>query len=107
MATEYEARRKVEFARGTSITYCTRSDRSIWSARVLCPDGTVRSPATIGPNADTAFSIPATIRVKGKPVRGFVHVETVEGFSTSTDSDPSVAKFSPFSADPNRALVGG
>lgn len=61
--------------------------------RVLCSDGVVRTLKRIAQTADTFFSIPAAVEVKGKTVAGFVTVETEEGLSTETEKDKAVAKF--------------
>lgn len=42
--------------------------------RLLCADGVIRA-ATLAPTADTYFSVPAAIRIKGKPVSGYMAVE--------------------------------
>jgi hypothetical protein len=49
----------------------------------------------ISPPADTAYSIPAAVRVKGKTVAGYVTVETVQGFTTASPDDPAVVNSSP------------
>lgn len=45
------------------------------SAKALCPDGKVRKTNRISQNADTFFSIPASIRFRGKTVAGFLSIE--------------------------------
>jgi hypothetical protein len=42
--------------------------------RLLCADGVVRA-AELAETADTFFSIPASIRIKGKRVSGYASVE--------------------------------
>jgi hypothetical protein len=42
--------------------------------RVLCSDGVVRA-ASMAPTADTFFSIPASVRIKGKTISGYVTTE--------------------------------
>jgi hypothetical protein len=59
----------------------------------LCTDGKVRTVRFSSGIADTFFSVPAYVSVKGKTVSGYVTVETVEGFTTPTDNDPAVVKF--------------
>jgi hypothetical protein len=78
------------YSRGTRINY---SDYA-WpiGGRAMCSDGTIRSLKRIS-NADTFFSMPAAISVKGKTVTGFVMVESENGSSASTDSDPAIVKF--------------
>lgn len=44
--------------------------------RVLCSDGVIRA-AEMAPTPDTFFSVPASVRIKGKSVRGYV--TTAEG----------------------------
>ncbi len=64
------------------------------SGKALCSDGKVRAIRfQNGGIADTFFSIPASVKVGGKTVSGFVMVETLEGFSTETKDDPAVVKF--------------
>lgn len=40
--------------------------------RVLCADGVIRSVSYIANTADTFFSIPASVKIKGKTVSGYV-----------------------------------
>jgi hypothetical protein len=61
--------------------------------RALCTDGKVRTVRFKTGIADTFFSVPASVSVKGKTVSGYVTVETVEGWTTPTDGDPAVVKF--------------
>lgn len=42
--------------------------------RLLCADGQVRA-AVLAPTADTFFSVPASVRVKGWTVSGYMTVE--------------------------------
>lgn len=44
-------------------------------SRVLCSDGKIRSLSRVAICADTYFSLPAGIKVKGKYVRGYVTTE--------------------------------
>lgn len=47
--------------------------------RAMCADGRARS-ATVSAHADTYFSLPARVKVRGKTVSGFVWInETGEG----------------------------
>lgn len=74
------------FDRGTYFdTVCRRG-------RALCPDGRVRS-VELGALADTWFSVPARARIGGRWVRGYVTVETVEGWMWPTLDDPAIVKF--------------
>jgi len=63
------------------------------SARVMCSDGKVRTTKRISDTADTFFSVPAAVSVRGKTVSGYVTVETSAGSSTETADDPLVLKF--------------
>lgn len=76
------------------------------SARAMCSDGIVRNVRFAnGGIADTFFSIPGRVSVKGKTVSGFVTVETAEGWSTETEGDPAVVKFYAFTHRANGALL--
>jgi hypothetical protein len=44
-------------------------------ARVLCADGVVRKTCRIAITSDTFFSIPASVKVRGKTGAGFVSFE--------------------------------
>lgn len=74
--------------------------RSPWGwydgGAALCPDGKVRRLKRIAESADTFFSVPASVTVRGKTVAGYVTIETRDGYSTPTDDDPSVVKFVPY-----------
>lgn len=61
--------------------------------RVMCSDGRVRALKRIATTADTFFSVPASVAVRGRTVAGYVTVECVSGSSVETDDDPAVAKF--------------
>lgn len=61
--------------------------------RALCADGNVRALARIAPAADTFFSVPASVQVRGRTVSGFVMVETLSGSSVATVDDPPVVRF--------------
>lgn len=62
-------------------------------ARVLCADGVLRQTVRLSDTADTFFSVPASVKVGGKEVSGYITFETEEGFSTETDLDRTVVKF--------------
>ena len=74
--------------------------------RLLCEDGKVRSVMVRSYydgqrwawHADTYFSVPARVRIKGKTVRGIV---TNIG---EYDSDATMG-FAAFTSDPNAALI--
>src|SRR5690349_20672710 len=94
----------MQYAMGTSL-----EQRMPWGlyvgGRVLCSDGKVRSLSRIAQTADTFFSIPASVRVKGKTVSGYVTVEAVSGSSTPTADDPAVAKFVAVKTGRNHAFL--
>jgi len=76
------------------------------AGRALCPDGVVRALRFTDGIPDTFFSIPCRVQVKGKTVSGYATVETVEGYSTPTDSDPAVVKFVPYTYRRNGGVFG-
>ena len=88
------------FAQGTSLTVSYPWGLYI-KGRALCPDGKVRALARIDQMADTFFSVPAAVKVKGKTVSGYITVETVGGYSTPTDDDPAVVRFIPIKGRKN------
>lgn len=92
----------MEYADGTSLDH-SQPWGFTCKGRALCPDGKVR--AFTGGIADTFFSIPASVCAKGTRVAGYVTVETREGFTTTTDDDPAVVKFVPYTYRKNHALV--
>lgn len=63
------------------------------AGRALCADGKVRAVQFSSGIADTFFSVPASVKVRGKRVSGFVTVETLAGWSVETERDPAVCKF--------------
>lgn len=81
-----------DYARGTSTV-----QRYPWglyvSARVMCSDGVVRATSRIASTADTFFSVPCAVKVKGRTVSGYLTIECVSGLSTATGDDPACAKF--------------
>ena len=70
--------------------------RSPWSAqtgsryRVVCADGVVRT-ATATAEADTWFSVPARVQVRGRTVAGYV--SAVEWFDIMTDDERPAARY--------------
>lgn len=48
--------------------------------RLLCADGKIRA-AELAETADTFFSVPASVRVNGRRVSGYMTTETVDGLS--------------------------
>jgi hypothetical protein len=75
----------------------------------VCSDGKVRSLRfSNGGVADTFFSVPCSVQVRGKTVSGFCTIETVEGLSTETENDPLTVKFCAYSYGRNaNALPAG
>ena len=82
------------YAHGTSLMV-----RYPWginvAGRAMCPDGTVRALSRIAPTADTFFSIPAAVKVRGKTVSGYVTFTTASGLSIETAEDPQYLEFCP------------
>ena len=83
----------LDYARGTELRCSTSEAGGFIGGRALCSDGRTRALARISPYGDTFFSVPAAVKVKGRTVTGFVMVETLEGWSVATDSDPAAVKF--------------
>lgn len=81
-----------EYGEGTSVTQSFPWGWYI-SARVMCSDGVVRAVKRISETADTFFSVPCAVAVRGKTVSGYMTFDTAEGFSTETEDDPTVLKF--------------
>jgi len=75
--------------------------------RAVCSDGKVRSLARIAQTADTFFSVPAAVKVKGRTVSGYVTVECRSGSSVPTDDDPTVVRFVAYSYGRNGHLLPG
>jgi hypothetical protein len=72
------------------------------AGRAMCSDGKVRAVRFRSGIADTFFSIPASVKVNGKTVAGFVTVETEEGWSTPSEDDPAIVKFIAYQYRKNR-----
>jgi hypothetical protein len=70
----------------------------------ICEDGIQRN-AHVTAEADTFFSLPAKVYVKGKTVAGFLTRSTLEGWSTPTDDDPAVWRFIAYSYRKNGHLI--
>lgn len=77
----------------------------IVKVRALCPDGAVRTCKRVAQTADTFFSIPASVTVKGRTVAGYVTVETMQGLSTHTTDDPLTVKFIAYQYRRNASLL--
>lgn len=70
--------------------------------RALCSDGKVRTLKRIAQTADTWFSVPASVEVKGKTISGYISTETIEGSSVvATDDNPAIVKFSAYTYGKN------
>lgn len=96
-----------KFALGTELV---SSDwHGFVSAKAMCADGKVRKVCRIAASADTFFSVPAAVRVRGKYVTGYLTVTTVEGYDTEASvEDPYVVKFRIYSYGKNAdALPAG
>lgn len=92
-----------EYAHSTSITRMHPWGLNV-KARALCPDGVVRNCKRIAATADTFFSTPASVTVKGRTVAGYITIETVAGYSTATADDPAIVKFIPYTYRKNGAV---
>lgn len=92
-----------EYAQGTSITRTYPWGFNI-KARALCPDGKVRTCKRLAETADTFFSTPASMTIKGRTVAGYVTLESIAGYSTCTADDPLVVKFVPYKYRKNHAV---
>ena len=77
--------------------------------RLLCADGVIRA-AELAPTADTFFSVPASIRIKGKSISGYATVEEnssgnpVYAFRHHTDQNTSLPEW-PSYPDPVRQQI--
>lgn len=85
-----------KYGAGTSITQSFPWG-IYWGGKALCSDGKVRTLKRIAQTADTFFSVPAAVEVRhdGKryTVSGYVTYDTLAGYSTETDDDPTTIKF--------------
>jgi hypothetical protein len=93
------------YADGTSITLGDFPFAEIRAARALCTDGKVRAFRPTNGHGDTFFSVPGSVKVGGKTVTGFISTETRDGFSTATDDDPAVVKFTAYRYGKNGHLL--
>jgi len=73
----------------------------------MCSDGRVRTIKRMAQTADTFFSVPASVRVRGRTVAGYVTTETVQGLSTATDDDPEIVRFIAYTYRKNGELLPG
>jgi len=58
-----------QYARGTSVTVTTPWGLFV-KGKAVCPDGKVRT-VRLAQTADTFFSIPASVKYRGKTVAGY------------------------------------
>lgn len=93
-----------EYAAGTSLTQSYPFGFYI-AGRAMCSDGRVRALARIAQTADTFFSVPAAVKVKGRTVSGYVTVDTVSGSSVATDDDPAIVRFRAYTYGRNGGLL--
>ena len=81
-----------EYAHGTSLD--VRGPWGLYTGGAArCADGKVRRLARIAATADTAFSVPAAVRVRGSYVSGYVTISTPDGTSSSTEANPAFVEF--------------
>lgn len=73
--------------------------------RAICSDGTVRTVRLSPLGADTFFSIPGRVSVRGKTVSGYLTRETADGWTTETDGDPAVWKFVAYTNGRNAGML--
>lgn len=97
-------RERRNYALGTSLTQDFPWGLYV-AGRVLCIDGKVRATKRIASTADTFFSVPAAVVVKGRTVSGYVTTSTVSGSSVVTDDDPMVARFIAYTYGKNGHLL--
>lgn len=95
---------KRDYSRGTYLIFNMPFAVYV-GGRAMCSDGKVRSLKRIAETADTFFSVPASIVVKGKTVAGYVTTETEEGLSTDTKADPACIKFCAYTYGRNGHLL--
>lgn len=81
-----------DYGHGTSVTRSFPFGLYI-RARVMCSDGTVRATHRLASTADTFFSVPCAVKVKGRTVAGYLTIETADGCTPDKPGDPSVVKF--------------
>ena len=94
-----------DYALGTRLDQNFNDFGGFTGGRAVCSDDKVRTLKRLASTADTFFSVPAAVTVKGKTVSGYVTVQTVEGWSTPTDDDPAVVRFIAYKYGKNGALL--
>jgi hypothetical protein len=93
-----------DYADGTSVTIGLPFG-TYTSAVVMCSDGKARRVSRIAQCADTFFSVPCSVRVKGRTVAGYMTGCTRSGLSTATDGDPGRMEFHAYTYRKNHALL--
>lgn len=84
----------MDYAKGTCLTLGSGPFAcGFISGKAECADGKVRSVHFRDGIADTFFSVPASVQVRGRTVSGYVTVETVSGWGIPTDDDPAIVRF--------------
>lgn len=73
--------------------------------KAYCTDGKVRAIKRIASTADTFFSVPASVTVKGRTVAGYITVTTVDGSSIETPDNPAYVAFYAYKYRKNGALL--
>jgi hypothetical protein len=63
-------------------------------ARAICPDGKCRI-VRLSITGDTYFSVPATVKYRGKTVSGFITFTNRAGLSCPVEDDPHWVEFVP------------
>jgi hypothetical protein len=97
----------ISYANGTWLHTATMWDLYAAGA-ALCGDGKVRALARIATTADTFFSIPAAVKVRGKTVSGYVSLrdDIDNPHTTGTARDPgATVVFTPNSHGKNAGML--
>jgi hypothetical protein len=97
----------LQASRGTYLKGTGQPDNSgeYLEGAAMCSDGKVRKLKRLASEPDTFFSRQASVEVGGKTVSGYVMVETEEGLSTGTETDPAIVKFVAVTYGKNHALL--
>lgn len=88
-------------------TFLTRDYPWGWNVAgaALCADGKVRKLKRIAATADSFYSTPASVTVRGRTVAGYVTIETISGLSTATPADPAVLRFVAYTYRKNHGAI--
>ena len=95
-----------QYAEGTELTQDYPFGFYV-TGRALCTDGKVRRLTRIAETADTFFSVPASVKVSGKSVAGYITTEALSGLSFTSEGDPAVVRFVAYSSRVNGHLLPG